>query len=65
MSKPAVSLQPDLRKYCNFEWKGSVYEWQVLPFGLNVAPRTYQKIMLELFSKWREKGYRCASYIDE
>jgi hypothetical protein len=34
-----LGLQDDLKKYCNFEWEGEIYEWQVLPFGLNVAPK--------------------------
>lgn len=60
-----AALHPDLRKYCAFKWGGRIYQWCVLPFGLNVAPRTYQKVLLKLFARWRARGIRCVSYIDD
>lgn len=60
-----LALREDLRAWCCFEWQGRTYEFQVLPFGLNIAPRTYQKVMLQLFSRWRSRGRRCVSYIDD
>lgn len=55
----------DMRPFTCFEWQGRTYQWQVLPFGLNVAPQRYQKIMLKLFALWRERGWRCGTYIDD
>lgn len=55
----------DLRPYACFEWEGRTYQWQVLPFGLSTAPRSYQKIVLKLFGLWRARAWRCASYIDD
>lgn len=60
-----VSLQEDLKAYCCFRWRNEVYRFEVLPFGINVAPRIYQKIMLTVFAEWRAQGNRCASYIDD
>lgn len=62
-------LQPNLRPYCCFAWgegkERRVYQWQVLPFGLNVAPRRYTEVMELLFGLWRAQGIRCAMYLDD
>lgn len=55
----------DLKPYCCFEWGGRIYRWNVLPFGISIAPRSFSKIMKLLVSKWREEGIRCSSYIDD
>lgn len=60
-----LALRDDVKRWCCFHWEGNTYQWQVLPFGLNIAPRTYQKCLLKLFTKWRAQGYRCCSYIDD
>lgn len=58
-------LQEDLRKFCCFEWDGTVYQWQVLPFGLCTAPWSFTKIIRCLLQRWRALGYRCSNYIDD
>lgn len=60
-----VGLKPDLKKYCNFEHDGTVYQFQTCPFGLNVLPKAYTKVMSILYDRWRAKGYRCLGYIDD
>lgn len=60
-----LGLREDMRKYAAFEWKGRILQWQVLPFGVNIAPRTYQKAILKLAARWRAKGFRLISYIDD
>lgn len=54
-------LQPDLRRFCCFEWEGDVFQWQVLPFGLNIAPWAFTKIVRVVLERWREKGIRCSN----
>lgn len=56
-----VGLQTYLRPYCCFSWEGRVYRWNVLPFGLSVAPRLFSKVTRALVTKWREEGIRVSS----
>ena len=32
-----IPINESFRKFLRFQWLGSLFEWQVLPFGLNVA----------------------------
>lgn len=60
-----LALQENLKPYCCFRWGESVYRWEVLPFGVCVAPRVYTKIFKLLLERWREQGIRCSGYIDD
>lgn len=66
-----LALQENLRPFACFKWRlpeeeeDQYYQWQVVPFGLNVAPRVYTEVMAKLFTLWRIKGYRCSAYIDD
>jgi hypothetical protein len=50
------------RKFLRFRWKGVLYEYTCLPFGLNIAPRLYTKLMKPLLAKLRSLGYKSVSY---
>jgi hypothetical protein len=45
-------------KYLAFRWGGLVYEYKVLPFGLNVAPFIFVKVTKQLVAKWRAEGIK-------
>ena len=53
------------RKYLSFQWEGSYFQFQVLPFGLTSAPRVFTKILKPVFSKMREDGFSVLGYIDD
>ena len=61
----SVPVYPDHRRYLRFSWKGQLYEYQVLCFGLCSAPRAFTKIMKPVMVALRERGIKCSSYIDD
>jgi hypothetical protein len=39
-----VPLQPSTRKYMRFGWKGKLFQFLVLPFGLSLAPKVFMSL---------------------
>jgi hypothetical protein len=60
-----IPVHTDHRKYLRFRWKGHLYQYTCLPFGLNVAPRLYTKLMKPVLASLRSKGYKSVSYLDD
>jgi hypothetical protein len=61
-----VPVHPDYWKYLAFEWRGKCYQYKVLPFGLNVAPFYFVKVLKVLVKKWRGEGINVVlHYIDD
>lgn len=53
------------RKYLRFRWKSKLYQFTCLPFGLNVAPWLFTKIMKPVLAKLRSDGLLSVSYLDD
>lgn len=60
-----VPIELSQRKFLRFVWKGRVYEFQVLPFGISSAPRAFTKLMREPIAVLRAEGLRLVIYIDD
>ena len=60
-----VPIHAPHRKYLQFLWNGTNYQFKVLPFGLSTAPRTFTKIMRPVMAKLREQGLRLIIYLDD
>lgn len=61
----AVSIAKESRKYLRFSFDNSLYEFTSLPFGLNVAPLVFTKIMKVPITSLREKGFKSVIYLDD
>ena len=59
------SLQHDLAKYAGFSWKGTVYVWAVLPFGMANACRIFSQITSVMFRPLRNRGMDLTVFIDD
>ena len=46
-------------------WKGAVWRWRALPFGLSEAPRIFTKVMRTPISFLRNQGIRVVAYLDD
>jgi len=60
-----VPIAEHCRKYLRFEWLGKLYEYTCLPFGLNVGPRVFTKLMKPVLNSLREDGYFSCSNLDD
>eukprot|EP00736_Rhodelphis_marinus_P003111 Rmarinus@m.28489 len=60
-----VPVHPSRRRYLRFLWRGVLYEFLALPFGLNIAPREFTKLMRPVVGYLRQRGVRCLIYLDD
>lgn len=60
-----VSVAKSDRKYLRFRFLGKIYEFICLPFGLNVAPYVFTKIMKPVVSYLRLLGVLLVIYLDD
>lgn len=45
----SVLIIQESRKFLCFQWKGQIYQFNAMPFGLTSAPRIFTKIMKPVF----------------
>ncbi|KHJ79810.1 ribonuclease HI [Oesophagostomum dentatum] len=53
------------RNYLGFKWRGKIYVFNVLPFGLSSAPFIFTKLFRPLLARWRGRGLGVAIYLDD
>ncbi|OXA56451.1 Facilitated trehalose transporter Tret1-2 [Folsomia candida] len=52
----AISISERSQKYLKFRWKGKLYKYTCLPFGLSLAPFLYTKLTKPVVAKLRVQG---------
>jgi hypothetical protein len=60
-----VNLHPRSRTFVGFQWEGSYYIYNGLPFGLTTSPWVFSKGMRELVMHCRKVGIRLLPYPDD
>ena len=40
-----IPIHESFKKFLRFQWLESLFEWQVLPFGLKCSPRVLTKVL--------------------
>lgn len=60
-----IKINKDDRKFLRFQFMDSIYEFNVLPFGLNTAPYVFTKIMKPVIKLLRTCGYLSTIYLDD
>ena len=58
-----VAIDPLLQKFRRFIWKEKVYQSQALPFGLNMAPLVFTKLLKLVAAFLRKQGIRLVLYL--
>lgn len=53
------------KKYLRFRFQGALYEFNCLPFGLNIAPFLFTKLFKPIVKILRKKGVICVVYLDD
>lgn len=60
-----IPLHEEFKKFLGFEWKGSYYRYEWLPFGINDAPRIFQAFTNEVVKSLTKEGVHCEVYLDD
>ena len=60
-----IPIYPPHRKFLRFGFRGKLYEYTVLPFGMSLSPRVFVKCTEAAIAPLRRRGLRVASYIDD
>lgn len=53
------------QKYLGFNWKGIIYQYTCLPFGIAFAPRLFTKLLKPVYASLRKLGHKSVGYIDD
>lgn len=60
-----VEVAPRHRKFLRFAFQGTAYEYNRLPFGYSLAPRTFSKCVDAALQPLRSHGMRVFFYLDD
>ena len=61
----SIPIAKRYHKYLAFQWRDTYYTYQVLPFGLSIAPRVFTKVMKAPISILRTWSIRLIIYLDD
>ena len=60
-----VPIHPNSRKYLRFAFENRVYQFQVLPFGLNTAPQIFTRLGHTVTAYLHRQGISVIPYLDD
>ena len=60
-----VPILEEHKKYLRFSFRGRSYEFNVLPFGYSLAPRTFALCVRAALAPLRREGIRVLDYLDD
>ena len=60
-----VPIHPSSRKYLRFAFENRVYQFQVLPFGLNTAPQVFTRLGHMVTGYLHRQGISVIPYLDD
>lgn len=60
-----VSVHKKFQRFMSFEWKGVVYSFRALPFGLSLAPYFVTKVFRPVISHLQQLGHQALIYMDD
>ena len=60
-----IPVAPRKRAYLGFTYRNQDYQFRGMPFGLNVAPRAFTKVISHLVKVLASAGIWCLPYLDD
>ncbi len=60
-----IPIHPKFRRYLRFYFQGVVYQFRVLPFGINIAPSVFTRVIEAVSCPLRKSGIKLHTYIDD
>ena len=61
----SVPIHQTSQRFLRFMWQGKSYQFTTMPFGLNVAPRIFTKLLKPVVAWLRGQGIRLVIYLDD
>lgn len=61
----AYFLVLEHRKFLRFQWKGKIFQFLALPFGLATAPYIFTKLLRPVVAFLRTQGHESVLYLNE
>ncbi|XP_035712588.1 uncharacterized protein LOC110855835 isoform X1 [Folsomia candida] len=61
----AIPIAADHRKFLKFRWRGKLYKYNCIPYGLCTAALLYTKLLKPVISLFRATGILCVYYLDD
>ena len=59
-----VPMSAWVKKFLKFKWKGKLYKWQVLPFGLKCSPRILTYMVAPIIKFLCGRGITLTAFMD-
>ena len=60
-----IPVTPRKRPFLGFRYRGQDWQFRAMPFGLNIAPRTFTKVMTQVTKELASLGIWCLIYLDD
>lgn len=60
-----ISIHKKYRKYLRFKFNGKLFQFNCLPFGLNIAPWLFTKLLKPVITLLRQQSIMCVIYLDD
>ncbi|XP_077257548.1 uncharacterized protein LOC143894793 [Temnothorax americanus] len=60
-----IPVDEDSSKYLRFIFQGQCFEFLCIPFGLNVAPHVFTKVLRPVVNHLRKRGLSSVTYLDD
>lgn len=61
----SIPIAEEHQKYLGFSWRGIIYQYTCLPFGIAFAPRIFTKLLKPVYASLRKLGHKSVGYIDD
>ena len=60
-----LSIFHKLRPYLGFKYRNQIWQFRAMPFGLNIAPRTFTKLIAHMVKVMASEGIWCLPFLDD
>ena len=61
----SLEVHPLFFKFLRFEWKGQLFQFVLMPFGLKESPFRFTKLCKHLLAVIRQSGFTISGYLDD
>ncbi|KAJ8912960.1 hypothetical protein NQ315_000016 [Exocentrus adspersus] len=60
-----IAIAESHKKYFRFKFQGKLYQFTCIPFGLNIAPWLFTKLLKPVLKSLRKEGLKIVVYLDD